>query len=69
MITNKAKKYLSINGKEHLDIKVTKLSPTCERNRRFRVNKQMGVDPGEDLKNKQTNNLSLFIKKASFQKT
>lgn len=54
MIANEAKKYLFINGKEHLDIKVTKLSPTCERNRRFRVNKQTDVEPGEDLKNKQT---------------
>lgn len=54
MIVNKAKTYLSINGKEHLDINVTKLPPTCERNRRFRVNKQMDVDPG-DLKTKQMN--------------
>lgn len=48
----------------HLNIKVTKLPPTFERNRRFRVNEQTDVDPVEDIffKSYQESKLSENLK-------
>lgn len=48
----------------HLNIKVAKPPPTFERNRRFRVNEQIDIDPVEDIlkKSYQDSKLSENLK-------